>query len=50
MVDSEVVAPADRGQQWCDDLLGDVVDTLTVRAHEMVVAADVRVCGNPEET
>jgi len=48
MVDSEVVAPANRGQQRCDDLLGDVVDTLTVRAHEMVVVLGVAgdVCRN----
>jgi len=46
MVDSEIVSSADRGQQRCHDFFGDVVHTLTVRAHEMVVvlgiAGDVR--------
>ena len=48
MVDSEIVSSADRGQQRCHDFFGDVVHTLTVRAHEMVVVLGVArdVCRN----
>jgi len=41
MIDGEVVSPADRGKHRRDHVLGYIVDTLTIRADEMVVVLSV---------
>jgi len=44
VIDREVVAPADRGQHWSNNVLRDVVDTLAVGADKVVVM--LRVAGD----
>lgn len=41
MVDDKLVAPADRNEHRCDDVLGNILDSLAARADEVVVMLGV---------